>query len=431
MKRNLIVIFLLLAVSVSLYGQNEKQRFLKPTLQNNLLEKEGAKYQSSIERFYKNRTILLTTNPQILEDTLAAKKYIVGPGDQFQIHIFGQIEDEFQLEVLPEGQLVIPTVGTVKVGNLNLWQVRQKIMQAVQSNYIRSSVTVSLLAMRKFRVYITGEIIKPGTYFVQASDRLLDIIEIAGNLSDWADETSISIRHQNGKVDTVDISRFIRWGDKAANPTLHAGDLINVPSLKLNQPHVFVDSYGFKLLQNKSLSQRISGGVITKKIYRLFPEETLSNFLNRIGGLSASFDLANISLVRAGKKQHIDLMGQSTLPSTLKLKSGDEIVIPVRYDVVYVRGDVRAPGAYPFNAQLTAADYVGKAGALEIAKDSESIMIVRTKTGEVLHGGDIIVQKGDMIVVPRKTREILRTYIGIVIPVVSIILSTYSILTRP
>jgi len=147
--------------------------------------------------------------------------------------------------------------------------------------------------------------------------------------------------------------------------------------------------------------------------------------------LSTTFDLSDITLFHGDKELRIDMLRQGSAYSGFKLQSGDKITIPVLNNVVYVRGDVRAPGAYPFNEKMTAADYVGKAGALEIAKGSEAIMVVRTKTGEVLHGGDVIVQKGDMIVVPRKTREILRTYIGIVIPVVSIILSTYSILTRP
>jgi len=273
LKRYLIAVFLLFAVLANLYGQTDKQSLLKGTFQNNLLEKEGLKYKSSIERFYKNRTILRTINPQILEDTLTARAYIVGPGDQFQIHIFGQIEDEFQIEVLPEGQLVIPTVGTIQVGNMNLLEARKKIKTLVGANYIKSDVNVSLLAMRKFRVYITGEIIKPGTYFVQASDRILDIFEIAGNLSDWADETRIRIEHLNGTTDTVNVARFVRWGDKSSNPTLHAGDLIYVPSIDLSQPHVFVESYKFKLLQNKSQSQRITGGLNIKKIYRLFPDD--------------------------------------------------------------------------------------------------------------------------------------------------------------
>ena len=69
----------------------------------------------------------------------------MGPGDLFKVNIFGQIESEFNFQVLPEGKIVIPTIGEIEVGDLNLSEAKQKITAQIEEFYIKSQISVNLV----------------------------------------------------------------------------------------------------------------------------------------------------------------------------------------------------------------------------------------------------------------------------------------------
>lgn len=423
MKR-IIVLFLLF--SATLIAQESSSLFG----QNPIFDRENPKYESSLERMYKNRSVLETISPQVLEGVLDDEEYFVGPGDQFQIHLFGELENDFICMVLPEGEVLIPTVGAVSISGLSLKAAKEKLGQKIKTTYIKSDIRISLVGLRKFRIYLSGEVLKPGTYFAQASDRVSDILEVAEGLADWADESQLQIRHLNGTIDTVNISDFFRKAQKEANPYVQGGDVIFVPPIDLTKPYVLVESHIEKILESRQVEQKVVNKKSSRKIYRLLENETLPNFLSRIASYSAEIDLSSISLIRNGKEQVMDLLNNFQEYDDFLLKSRDLLMIPDLVHEVYVRGEVRIPGAYIFNVNLTVNDYVGKAGVLERAKGSDYIQVIRKSDGTVLKGGDVIIEQGDTIIVPRKSRELIRDYIGIVIPVASILLSTYSIYTR-
>jgi len=392
------------------------------------MDRESPKYQTSFEKFYKNRAILQIGSPQILEQEIPDSLYIVGPGDQLNIHIFGELETEFPVTVLPEGSVILPSIGSLPVAGLSLKEVKQKIRSFIGHTYIKADVKVDLTGMRKFRVYLVGEVQKPGTYFAQASDRVSDVIQIAEGLTDWADETGIQVRHLNGSTDTLNISRFLRFAEKNSNPTVSGGDVIYVPPIDLNTAYVLVESHKQKNLeiQNTNPNQVVPNKTSIRKIYHLLKGETLRKFLERIGSYSAEIDLSRITLVRNGEERIIDMLDQQDSYNDFSLQNKDLLIIPDLIHEVYVQGEVNLPGAYSYNVNLTANDYVGKAGVLETAKGSDAIIVIHASAGKVEHGGKVIVEKGDTIIVPRKNRELVRDYIGIIAPVVSMLISTYS-----
>ena len=421
--KTLRAFFLILLFSSLLYAQGQTNL---QSASNSFVDRESPKYQTSLEKFYKSRSILRTVSPQVLEKEIADSGYVVGPGDQLNIHMFGEMEEEFPVTISPEGTVVIPTVGSVSVAGLDLRSAKKKIRDLVRGSYLKADVKIDLLVMRKFRVYLVGEVEQPGTYFAQASDRLTDIIQVAQGLTDWADETRIQIRHHNGRVDTLNISGFLRFADKKNNPFVQGGDVIYVPPIDLNKPYVLVESHKEKILENKEAQQSVVNKTSTRKIYRLVKGETLPRFLERIASYSAEVDLSRITLIRDGEEQVIDLLGEHDKYKDFTLRHKDLLIIPDLIHEVYVRGEVKKPGAFVYNVNLTANDYIGKAGVLEKAKGSDAVLVVRAKTGEIEKGGDVIIEKGDTIIVPRKNRELLRDYIGIIAPIVSMIISTYS-----
>ncbi|MHB2153663.1 polysaccharide biosynthesis/export family protein [Calditrichota bacterium GD2] len=399
-----------------------------PTLQENiLLDRENPKYQTSLEKFYKQRSVTRTISPQVLEAEIEDSLYMVGPGDQLGIHVFGEIEVDFLVTVSPEGVVVIPTIGTLNIGKLSLKEAKDKLKDFINTNYHASTIHIDLISMRKFRVYLVGEVANPGTYFAQATDRVSDIIEVGGGLKDWADETNIQIHHRNGRVDTLDILRFYAFGDKDNNPTVDGGDVIYVPAIDLNSPHVVVEWNKEEINETMNTEQFLFQTKYKRKIYRINNNETLIEFLERIAILDNQVELAHIIVKRAGEEISVDLFDEYNKEDKFILKKGDALIVPDIVDKVYVQGEVLNPGAYPYQVNLTANDYIGMSGILEKSKTGSSILVIRAKSGKVLKGGNVIVNKGDIVVVPRKTRESIRDYLSILTPMVSIIISTYSL----
>ncbi len=398
-----------------------------PTMQKlPLFDVQNKKFDSSLERYYQQRSILRTNVPQVLEEKLEASNYLVGPGDEFKISVIGEIEEQYVVQITPEGNLILPSIGNVDLNGLNLKQAKQKILSVLKANYLNSKISVNLVTLRKFRVYLTGEVNKPGTYFVQGSDRLSDVVEVAEetkqtpegeekvtSLTDWADDTRIQIRHKNGTIDTCDLTRFYQYGDLSENPYLQGGDVIFVPSIDLTAAKVIIE-----------------GNVGNQGIYSLKPDETIFGFLRRVAAINKRSDLKHIVLERGKQKRVINLLDEWENYINFRLQDGDFLIVPSINDQVYVRGEVYTPGAFPYLANYTAKDYIGLAGALDTGVDENNILVVRRDTGEVLHGPHTIVNRGDMVILPKRSREVFKDYMTILLPIVSVMISTVALIYR-
>jgi len=110
------------------------------------------------------------------------------------------------------------------------------------------------------------------------------------------------------------------------------------------------------------------------------------------------------------------------------LQTGDVIVIPSIRDQVYVKGEVLKPGPFPYLANYTARDYAGFAGLLETSKGLDNIYVIHTRTGEIEKGADVIVGNGDIVVVPRRSREVFKDYLSVLMPIISVGLSAYALI---
>jgi hypothetical protein len=226
-------------------------------------------------------------------------------------------------------------------------------------------------------------------------------------------------------VEKCDIRQFYRYGEKEENPFLRGGDVLFVRPIDLTKPHVLVDSRIEKVLKNSVVSRKS-----TRRIYRLMDGETIVSFLGRISAFSTDIDLRKITLMRDSSMIVLDLLNNYSKYEDFKLQSKDRVIIPNLLSVVYVQGEIRNPGQYTYDVNLTANDYISKAGVIEKSKPSEDVIIIRKGTGKVVKGGNTIIYKGDTVIVPRKTREDVRDYILILVPIITLGLSLYTIMLR-
>lgn len=391
----------------------------------NVFDRENKKYNTSIEKYYREKSLLRTVTPQVLEDVLDENGYMVGPGDGFEIYLWGEMENQFDATINPQGTLIVPTVGEIDLHDLTLADATSKIEQQITKKYLSSEISINLVRLKKFRVYITGEINIPGTYIVQASDRVSDVIEIAEGVTDWADDTCVEIRIKDDSTRVVDLNKFYLEGDLENNPHLKVGEIINIPAINIKNNYVLVEGF---LETTRSVQTEVGQPPdvrIMKEnligVYGLKENEELFPFLRRIGALSRRSDLEHIVIERENQEIHINVLGKGVDSLYFKLRNKDRILITPTLDKVYVRGEVFRPGEYTYFANLAAKDYVGKAGVLDRGSDAENYVVIRHNTKETLKGGEVIVEKGDTIIVPKSSGEKWKDFLVTITPALSLL----------
>jgi protein involved in polysaccharide export with SLBB domain len=229
-----------------------------------------------------------------LDKVVDPEEYIVGPGDDIVVYLWGEINFLHTLTITPEGDLIIPSVGVVHVAGLSLADTKRAIINAAHESYPGVEITASLSNLRVFRVFVTGEVTRPGTYLAAAVDRVSDAIARAGGLrkgretreigggerriSAQGSERRIEVRRQGGQTFYADLQRFALDGDVGYNPYVNIGDIIYVPPKKENI--------------------WIYGEVSRPGTYELAPGDDLVTLVNLAGGLTAAAYTLEAEVVR-------------------------------------------------------------------------------------------------------------------------------------
>lgn len=351
---------------------------------------------------------------QPLEAAIDPESYIVGPGDVFQIVISSSEEIVFRLQVISDGKLVIPTVAVLDVDGKTLSDVQTMVKEAAADKYLNSEITANLAILRQFRVHVTGQIMKPGSYEALAVDRVSNLIEAADGITNWGSESAIEVRHLDGTVDIADLYRYSKLGDLDANLTLKGGDVIYVPHINLSRATV-----------------RVEGPVNDPGIYQLSENETVQSFLLRVDAYNRRADLTNAYIQRLtasnGGSETIPiypyLKNQGNSHAELYLQDGDVIMVPQRNEEVYVIGAVRSPGPYAYYPNLTALDYMGFAGSTERAAKPSKVQLIRSNSEKTLKAKGLIIKPGDTVYVPQKYTFGLRDVTTLIVTVTNVLLT--------
>jgi protein involved in polysaccharide export with SLBB domain len=339
--------------------------------------------------------------------------YRIGVGDKFEVSIEGNAPTKsYPLVVLPEGVVHIPDGGIVSVKGQTLAESQQKIRNAVQKLFPESSINVILEDIRTFIVRLTGAVEQQGIRYANATWRVSDVLDQAGNFYRWANQRAIEIRHTDGTVDLFDYSEYRNTGNIAKNLFVQDGDIIFVPSGDFSQGFVFV-----RTLIGQSGQ------------YLYYKNETVLDFIKRENIGNIYVDYEKIMVIRNqgnGIPDTLQLSLYSTDPqkptsNNFTLKPLDIIICPAYESNVYVDGEVKNPGPVVWESHRLASHFVDMAGRLSDAADDIKLKITRSGTNQIVTG-DVPVFLGDHIYVPKKKHIIFKEWFDVISPILSIIL---------
>lgn len=405
---SIITIIILFLFSESVLSQDKKDKTyfqLKDNYRERLQEELGER-KGLIEREF------------VLEDAIDPAEYVVGPGDIMVVYIWGEQESLFEIMVLPEGNIIIPSIGSIDINKKSLASAKNLIIEKAKLYYPGAVITVSLTGMRKFKIHISGEVLKRGSFDASPVDRISNVAAMAQGFTSWADKRSIEIKHPDGTTEAVNLLEFEQRGDISQNPLVRGGDIIYIPRINLSDGMVF-----------------ISGNIGKPGYYQLYEGETIGGLIERINIEKETTDWEHAHIKREPLKNmeikiplaFIDSRESASVPPELVLKHNDIIFLPKKINEVYVFGAVRSPGAYPFNSNMKSGDYVGLAGKTERSASSSSIKVIRGSEEKVLKGPDVEVERGDKIEVPIRKIELTKDYLQIIGTFTSILIAAKAV----
>jgi polysaccharide biosynthesis/export protein len=168
--------------------------------------------------------------------------YLLGAGDLLQITVFESKELNTTVRVSSRGHVTLPLLGQIKVKGLTAREAEIEIEKAYQSKYIKDPhVSVFVKEHMSKRVTLVGQFKQPGTYEYPSQQTLLDVMALAGGLTDKAGNMVQVRRHDvrpgEPNVLVIDLDRLIKSGQTDLNVSINGGDIIFAPEAG----HFFVD----------------------------------------------------------------------------------------------------------------------------------------------------------------------------------------------
>jgi protein involved in polysaccharide export with SLBB domain len=303
-----------------------------------------------LRRFGSDAFLLGTGNANELPmDLPVGPDYVLGSGDNIVVNLWGGHSDRLSLTIDRQGQIALPEAGTITIDGLTIAQAQSAIQKALSTQFQGEHVEISLGRLRTVRVYVVGDVQRPGAYDVSSLSTPLSALYAAGGPTSRG---SLRIlRQYRGKelVREIDLYDFLLRGVRSNVDRLLPGDTILVPPVG---PQVAVE-----------------GMVHRPAIYELNGEQGLNQVLDLAGGVLASASLKQINVERIEAHQRRTMFslqlpdnaeGVKQKLADFRVQGGDDVVIsqilPYNEQAVYLEGHVFRPGKYPYRDEMTLND---------------------------------------------------------------------------
>jgi len=158
-----------------------------------------------------------------------AEEYRLGPGDVLTIGVWGYEDLQVkELVVRPDGKVAFPIAGELQVTGLSSGELAELFTKRLSQFINNPIVTVNITVFRTTRIYVLGEVIKPGMYEMEKQHNLLDAIGIAGGYTKNAAKKQVLIlrKDQMGHPINVNLLKLLQKGDMTQNYALGEGDVV-------------------------------------------------------------------------------------------------------------------------------------------------------------------------------------------------------------
>ncbi|MCD4690739.1 SLBB domain-containing protein [bacterium] len=329
----------------------------------------------------------LVAPTRVVDVPIDRTEYVVGPGDGLLLTLRGEMNEAERLTVSPEGDLIIPTVGSLRVVGFTIEEAEGELRRFFDAFYHDFELSLNRVSPRDVVVHVTGAVLRPGQYEATAAMRVSAVVELAGGVLEDGSQRAVSILSPNGIPRQVDLLSYALLGDLHANPLIMEGAVVHV-------------SY-------RRRSIEIRGAVNQPGEYELVDSDDVGDMLRLAGGVTPDAELANVELVRFSAadprvytRSILDLSAavdggtEACAAAAVALADGDRILVHRiegwhRDARVEVRGEVNLPGIYSINeGKESVSDIVARAGGPTDAADLARSTLRRRAAGGIESGAE-------------------------------------------
>lgn len=319
---------------------------------------------------------------EAVTDVPVPPEYILGPGDEIKVQLYGKDSRELALTVDREGAVSFPQIGPISVSGLSFAQAKALLADEIKQKMIGVSASITMGQLRSIRIFALGDVYRPGSYTVSGLATLSSALFASGGVKKIGSLRAIQLKRRGRVVTTIDLYDFLLRGDTSKDVRLLPGDVVFVPPI------------------GKTVT--IAGEVVRPAIYEVRNEKTVADVIKLAGGLmpKAYLDRALIERVDARGEQKVINLSLFGSGADTPIRSGDVIKVfagtEFENNQILLIGNLKRPGKYAYEPGMRVSSLIASLddllpetfldyGVIEReAADTREPMLIRFKLGELL-----------------------------------------------
>ncbi|MCK8490921.1 SLBB domain-containing protein [Spirosoma sp. RP8] len=339
---------------------------------------------------FNDPAIQATFQPNV--NMATPRNYIVGPGDQLNIRLYGFSEFDFSQKVSPEGAVYFANqtgIGPIYVTGLTVEQAKARMVSRLATKFVglRNSsygpantfLEVSLGTIRSIRVTVTGDAVRPGTYTMSSLSTVMNAIYQAGGPNELGSFRRVQLIRNNKVVATLDLYDYLLNGTQRNDFRLQDNDNIRFTTYL---EHV-----------------EITGTVKRNNIFEMIPGETFDRLLFYAGDFAANAYKGRVKVRRLTDRELKVVDVTTSEFKTFVMQDGDLVTVEQLLDrfenQVTIEGAVYRPGQYSLDQNKSLKQLINSAEGLKGDAFQGRVNIIRTR--EDLAIENITVNLGDIL----------------------------------
>ena len=261
-------------------------------------------------------------------DIPVSDDYIIGPGDEVHVQLYGKTSLAADIVVDRDGQLSFPELGPITVAGLTFREMKDHVAREVENRMIGVNLSVSMGRLRSIHIFILGEVFQPGRYTVSGLSTMSNALFVSGGVKKVGSLRNVQLKRDGRVVQVMDLYDLLLGGDTSSDQRLMPGDVIFIPPV--------------------GPVAGVAGEVLRPALYELSDRMTARGLIDLAGGLRATAHTGLIQLERIedGRRVTYDMSLEGCDEWTIH--DGDVVkVYPILSrdeDVVFLEGNVLRPG---------------------------------------------------------------------------------------
>jgi protein involved in polysaccharide export with SLBB domain len=290
--------------------------------------------------------------------------YIVGPGDELEVQLYGNQNRTLSLIVGRDGRVNFPELGPISVSGQRFNAVKESLEERVARQMIGVKASVSMGDTRSIRVFVLGEAREPGSYTISGLGTITSALYASGGAKRIGSLRDIELKRQGALIRRLDLYDLLIRGDTTDDAKLLPGDVIFIPPI------------------GQTVS--VDGEVHRPAIYEIRHESTVGDLVQLAGGLTADAEPTSAMLTRVDEQEHrivLQVNLTSAAGRAQPLRNGDLLNVsrlrPTLDAGVLLQGHVFNPQAVAYRPGMRLTDVVHSVDELRPNADLHYVLIRR------------------------------------------------------